>query len=217
MTYTEFISKQLVEYNVGQPIYTRSISERLGSTYGIPQKEASAAVAVVFKRAMSNTVFPNLRFYQKGIYYFTDVTPFGEVGINKEQLIADKYLLPNEGYETGFAELYRMGLTTQLPKERCIATNRATGSVRMDKKLNILIRPPKVKVTESNKAYLQFLDVLDIMEKAPVDAERPYELLGKYAEQTKLKYERLLALAYRYYSKKTILELAHTASEGGIL
>ena len=217
MSYTEFISKQLVEYDVGQPIYTRSISERLASTYGIPQKKASAAVAVVFKRIISNTVFPNLRFYQKGIYYFTAATPFGEVGINKEQLIADKYLLPNEGYETGFAELYRIGLTTQLPKERCIATNKATGSVRMDKKLNVLIRSPKTKVTESNKAYLQFLDVLDIMENAPVDAERPYELLGKYAEQSELKYERLLALADRYYTQKTIVALAHTANEGGML
>lgn len=217
MTYTEFISKQLAEYNVGQPIYTRDISKKLASTYEIPPKEASAAVAVVFKRVMSNTVFPNLRFYQNGIYYFTAVTPFGEIGINKEQLIADKYLLPNKGYETGFTVLHRIGLTTQLPKERCIATNRVTGSVRMDKKLNVLIRPPKARVTESNKLYLQFLDVLDIMENAPVDAERPYELLGKYAKQIGLKYEYLLALADRYYTKKTIVELAHTASEGGIL
>ena len=34
---------------------------------------------------------PELRCYQKGVYYRTAATPFGEIGINKEQLIADKY------------------------------------------------------------------------------------------------------------------------------
>ena len=63
---------------------------------------------------MDGAVLPELRCYQKGIYYRTSVTPFGEVGINKEKLIADKYLLPNIGYETGFTVMHQLGLTLSL-------------------------------------------------------------------------------------------------------
>ena len=51
------------------------------------------------------------------------MTPFGEVGINKEQLIADKYLLPNIGYETGFTVMHQLGLTSQMPRQRILAPN----------------------------------------------------------------------------------------------
>lgn len=217
MTYTEFVRDQIRSYKVGQPIYSAEISENLALAYGLPQKNAAGATAVAFKRITNDDSLPNLRFYQKGIYYFTDVTPFGEVGIDKESLIADKYLLPNEGYETGFTALYRIGLSTQLPRERCIVTNKATDRARTDARLGVTIRPPKTKVTKDNKAYLQLLDVLDLMEKAPVDAEQPYVLLAGYIKQMKLEYEHLLSLADRYYNKKTVIQLAHTASEGGLL
>ena len=172
-------------------------------------------MAVAFKRIMDSGAIPLLRFYQKGVYYLTEATPFGEVGIDKERLIADKYLLPDNGYETGAAMLHRLGLTSQLPKERCLATNKAIDCARMDAKLGVLIRPPKTKIDSHNKTYLQLLDVLDLMDKAPVDAPRPYALLANYIQRARLRYDLLLSLADRYYSKRTIIQLAHTASEGG--
>lgn len=216
MTYTEFICNQLNGFQTGQPIYTGNIAVRLAAEYELQQKEAAAATAVAFKRIMDDKNIPNLRFYQKGIYYLTTDTLFGEVSIDKERLIADKYLLPDAGYETGYTMLHRIGLTSQLPRERCLATNKATDCARMDRKLGVMVRPPKTTVNGTNKAYLQFLDVLDLMDKAPVDAEQPYALLANYIHQAGLEYELLLSLADRYYSKKTILQLAHTASEGGM-
>ncbi len=216
MTYAEFICTRLEGFPVGQPIYTGDIAVKLAEEYKLSAKEAAAATAVAFKRIMENEQQPNLRFYQKGIYYCTARTPFGEVGINKERLIADKYLLPDNGYETGFAILHRMGLTSQIPRERCFATNKVSDCARMDTKLGIMVRPPKTRINGENKAYLQFLDALDLMDKAPVDAEQPYALLANYIKRAELKYEHLLALADRYYNKKTILQLAHTAGEGGL-
>lgn len=213
MTYAEFICSGLAGLPTGQPIYSGDIAAKLAVEYGLPQKEATAATAVALKRIMDDEAVPNLRFYKKGIYYLTAVTPFGEVGIDKERLIADKYLLPDIGYETGYAVLHRMGLTSQLPKERCVATNKAADCTRMDHKLGVLVRPPKTTINKENKAYLQVLDVLDLMDKAPVDAEQPYALLADYIHQTGLKYETLLSLADRYYNKKTILQLAHTAGQ----
>ena len=99
-----------------------------------------------------------LRFYWKGIYFRTVTTLFGERGINKESLIADKYLLLDKGYETGFALIHNIGLATQMPKERVIAS---------------------------------------------------------HTHNLKLQYEKLLFLADRYYNKNTVIQLAHTAGEGG--
>jgi len=215
-TYMDFVYKTLLEIQVGTPVYTNQVAGKVAVIYDLGENEAAAATAVAIKRIMDGKVMSELRCYQKGIYYRTIVTPFGEVGINKEQLIADKYLLPDIGYETGFGVLHLMGLTTQMPRERILATNVAKDCARADKKLGVTIRPPKVKITADNKVYLQTLDVLDALEKAPIDVEQPYHAIAKHIYERKLQYRLLLALADHYYDKNTVLQLAHTASAGGI-
>lgn len=215
MTYQAFICNQIQQYQTSDPIYAADIAERLCKEYGLEPKAAAAATAVAFNRLMEKHTIPNLRFYQKGIYYLAAETPFGEVGVNKEKIIAEKYLLPDQGYETDFSALYRLGLTTQIPAERCLATNKASDCQRRDKKLNVLIRPAKTHITEDNKAYLQLLDVLDIMDKAPVDIIEPFGVLAEYIKKAKLNYRILLSYADKYYNKKTILKLARIASQGG--
>ncbi len=214
-TYVDFVCERLKKISAGIPIYTRQIAEEIAADYHLPEKEAAAAAAVAVKRIMDRKMMPDLRCYQKGIYYRTAVTPFGEVGVNKERLIADKYLLPDIGYETGLTVLHKLGLTSQIPRERVLATNAAKECMRADKKLDVMIRPPKVTVTAENKDYLQVLDVLDLMEKAPVDEEQPYRIIAEYIRKKELNYQTLLALADRYYNRNTVLRLAHTANTGG--
>lgn len=215
-TYVEYVCEELSKEQIGAPIYTGKIAEKMGKAFSLGPKAAAAANAVAFKRILDGKAMPDLRFYQKGIYYRTVETAFGEMGIDKEQLIADKYLLPDMGYETGPAVLHRMGLTTQMPRERLLATNVAKDCLRTDKKLGVAIRPPKVEVTAGNKAYLQTLDVLDMMKRTPVDEKHPYLVVARHIEKHKLRYDVLLSLAGHYYNRRTVLELAHTASAGGI-
>lgn len=216
-TYIEFTCDILKDAKIGAPIYTAQIAEQLSAAYQMDGKEAAAATAVAMKRIMDGAVLPELRCYQKGIYYRTSATLFGEVGINREQLIADKYLLPNIGYETGFAVMHRMGLTSQMPRQRVLATNLAKDCARTDKRLGVTIRPPKTPVTAENKGYLQVLDVLEMLDKAPVDEEHPYETIAQYIRGKKLNYEMLLAFANNFYNKNTVLQLANTASAGGMI
>ena len=216
-TYIDFTCDILKEVKVGVPVYTSQVADRLGTTYQLDSKEAAAATAVAIKRIMDGAIIPELRCYQKGIYYRTSVTPFGEVGINREQLIADKYLLPHIGYETGFTVMHSMGLTSQMPRQRILATNKAKDCARTDKKLGVTIRPPKVTVTAENKAYLQVLDVLEMLDKAPVDEERPYEIIAQHIRSQRLEYGTLLAFANSFYNKTTVLQLANTASAGGMI
>ena len=211
-TYVEFVYEELKKEQTGSPIYTGKIAANIEKTFNLEPKAAAAATAVAFKRILDGKVMPNLRIYQKGIYYRTVTTAFGETGINKEQLIADKYLLPDIGYETGPAILHRMGLTTQMPRERLLAANMAKNGMRFDKKLGVVVRPPKTEVTAGNKIYLQILDVLDMMKHTPVDEEQSYLVVAKHILKRKLKYNVLLTLSDRYYNRRTVLQLAHTAS-----
>lgn len=215
MTYTEYIRELILQKPIGMPIYTNIIAALLAEKFNLKDKDAALATAVAMKRIMDSKLIPDLRFYQKGIYFRTVITPFGERGINKEKLIADKYLLPDNGYETGFTLLHDIGLATQIPKERVIATNMARDCTRMDKKLGVTIRPPKAEINAENKSYLQTLDALELLDKAPIDAEYPYSVIANHIHKLKLQYEKLLYLADRYYNKNTVIQLAHTAGEGG--
>ena len=213
MTYTEYIRNYLERKDHGTPIYTDELAEAVSAEYGINKKKAAAAAAVAVKRIMDKGELPDLRCYQKGIYYRTADTPFGEMGINREQLIADKYLLHDNGYETGLRLLHHMGLTTQMPTEHLLATNAAKDCIRYDSKLGVSICPPKAPVNAENKAYLQTLDAIDLLDKAPVDVQDPYAILADHIRQNGLQYETLLYYADRYYNRKTIIRLAHTASQ----
>ena len=214
MTYMDYTCLLLEQMPTGTPIYINRLASDLAEHFSLDKKQAAAATSVAVKRIMDGNLVPDLRFYQKGIYYRTVVTPFGEKGIDKEKLIADKYLLPDKGYETGLALLHRLGLATQMPREHLIATNIAKECVRTDKKLGVTIKPPKVKIDADNKAYLQTLAALELLDKAPDDAEEPYQVMAKHIKEYGLHYGKLLFFADRYYNKNTIMQLAHTASEG---
>lgn len=214
--YTTFIREYIARQGIGEPIYSSHIAQALAESYQMEKADAAAATAVAVKRIMDGGMLPDLRCYQKGIYYRTAKTPFGEAGIHIEQLIADKYLLPDIGYETGLAVLHRLGLTTQMPRERVLATNAAKGGARVDVKLGVTVRPAKTIVTAENKEYLRLLDMLDLLERAPVDAPQPYAILAQHIRKAQLRYSRLLAYADRYYSRGTVLQVAHTANEGGL-
>ena len=209
--YIEYVCELIENKETGKPIYVHEISRCVAEMYNIPLKKAAGAVSVACKRIIDGRIIPELRFYQKGIYYRVTITPFGETGIDKEQLIEDKYLKNDNGYETGLVVLHRLGLTTQIPNERILATNKAGDCARMDKKLGVVVRPPKVEINADNKQYLKMLDVLDILDNAPVDAEQPYKIISEYIERLGLEYVRLLALANNYYNRNTILQLAHVA------
>ena len=212
-TYTAFIYDYIKSQEISAPIYSSRIAEAMAKYYGLASSAAAAATAVAIKRIVDRKSCPDLRFYQKGIYYRTSNTPFGESGICKEQLIADKYLLPDIGYETGLMVLHQMGLTSQVPRERVLATNAAKNGTRLDKKLGVTIRPAKTTITAENKEYLRILDLLSLMENTPVDVPCPYIILNQHVQKAGMHYDVLLAYADRYYSRLTVLQIARMASK----
>lgn len=213
--YTDFVIEKIREAPAGCPIYIGDIAKELAGYYSIDAKKASAAASVAIKRIIDNDKVKGLRIFKKGVYYIANETPFGETGIDKEKLVYNKYIQNGEGYIGGFMILYQMGLTTQIPRTKEIVTNAAKDCLRKDELLGVSIRPPKVAITEENKEYLRTLDAIELMDKAPVDVDHPYSILANHIRNKELKYDIMLALADKYYSKSTIYRLAHTASAGG--
>ena len=217
MTYCDYVVEYINNTPKSAPIYVADIGNMVRKDYKLPIEKANAAVSVAMKRIMTRKQVSDLRFYQKGIYYRAETTPFGDTGIDKELLIIRKYLDNDQGYETGTRLLYKIGLTTQLPNTRLIATNTAKVCIRHDEKLNVAVCPPRIRITRKNKDYLQLLDVLEMLDRTPIDAEDPYGILAEYIKQKDLEYGLLLALAYKYYPQRTIIHLAQTASESEMI
>lgn len=216
MSYVDYICYLVNQNEIAKPIYSARIAQKVAEKFAVSIKKAAQATAVALKRILASKLMNDLRFYKKGIYYRTKVTPFGELGIDKEAVIADKYLVGDNGYESGLYLLHKWGLTTQIPNEKVIVTNVVARGARKDQVLGIIIKSPKIAVNKDNKRYLQILDVLELLNRAPVDAEEPYQIIAELIDKLGLSYRMLLALAGEYYNGNTVKQLSKTAIAGGL-
>ena len=105
-----------------------------------------------------------------------------------------------------------------LPAEAigALADGSAQHRAKRDDALGIVIRAPRIPVNKENRFYLQFLDLLNMYDDVPVDAEDPYLLLGRFVQARGLDYGTLLHLADTHYNGNTIMKLAHVAGRQGV-
>ena len=209
LSYMDYICYLVKQSEIAKPIYSAGLAQKVAERFAMPIKKAAMATAVALKRILDGRLINDFRFYKKGIYY-------GELGIDKEAVIADKYLAGDNGYESGLSLLHKWGLTTQIPNEKVIVTNVVAHGARKDKVLGIVTKAPKIAVNKDNKRYLQILDVLELLNRAPVDAEEPYQIIAELIDKLGLSYRMLLALAGEYYNGNTVKQLSKTAIAGGL-
>lgn len=215
LTYTQYIQDRIACFGVGDPILVRDLGTSIATEYDMNDKKANAAAAVAVKRIIEAGTIPALRCFGKGIYYLTKQTVFGETGINKEKLIEIKYVNGDNGYETGATVMHKLGLTSLMPAERTFVSNNTQNRTRKDEMLDIIVKAPKTAITKDNRKYLQFLDLLNIFDEVPVDADEPYAILGGFVQTNGLDYGKLLNIADLHYNYDTIIRLAHVASSQG--
>ena len=103
--------------------------------------------------------------------------------------------------------MHKWGFTTQIPNERVIVTNRITKDIRKSKDLSITLRKSKLTINKDNIRYLQILDILNILDKAPVDVKELYKRIAELIAMFNLSYEYLLFLASEYYNENVIGKL----------
>lgn len=107
-----------------------------------------------------------LKRFDTGIYFIPKKTIFKSGStISAMQVIEKKYLKNKDkvcGYLSGYMLVNMVGLTTQVPMVYEVVSNNATTDYRkiMISKTKVIVRRPKVSVTDENVRILQFLDLL---------------------------------------------------------
>lgn len=107
-----------------------------------------------------------LKRFDTGIYFIPKKTIFKSGStISVMQVIEKKYLKNKDkvcGYLSGYMLFNMAGLTTQVPVVYEVVSNNATTDYRkiMISNTRVIVRRPKVPVTNENVRILQFLDLI---------------------------------------------------------
>lgn len=185
------------------PIFTQDIYDYVAGQ--LPETDKAVVNEYITRYARRN---PDFVRHQKGIYYKTVYTPFGQAGINTTELIKRTYLYDGGrviGYETGPSYMNKVGLTTQMPKFTFIATeNKKSRSID-----GIQLVKPVTDITEENYRYLQLLDMMDNRFKVHFEREKA-KVFRAFIDSYGLSYERLLNYAKLYRNTRIYQEIAET-------
>ena len=162
------------------------------------KKEEYSAASKSIERLIKKGVIKRI---STGVFYKPKKTVFGELKPDEEKIITP-YLFKNGkriAYITGLLLYNKMGLTTQIPKEISIASNKKRIYIS---KGNIKAKAVKsyVEVTNENYKLLELLDALKDFKKIPdLDKKSTISILShKISELNKKQIKELIEIALEY-------------------
>ncbi len=154
--------------------------------------------------------------FDSGIYYLPKKSIFKSGSQPTfEKVLEYKYLWDKNkrcGYISGLLFFNQMGLTTQVPMQYEIVTNKATNDYRETSlaKSRVIIRKPKVIITEKNYVILQFLDMLkDVDVYSEMSGTDLQNRLYRYMDDVGLELSDLESY-FSYYPDKLYKNLIET-------
>ena len=162
------------------------------------KKEEYSAASKSIERLIKKEIIKRI---STGLFYKPKQTVFGELQPDEEKIITP-YLFKNGkriAYVTGLLLYNKMGLTTQIPKEISIASNKKRIYIS---KGNIKANAVRsyVEVTYENYKFLEFLDALKDFNKIPdLDKKSAITILiNKILELNNGQRNELLEIALEY-------------------
>lgn len=173
------------------------------------------------KLATAETFAANHPEYQvnveyNGIYFLPKKTIFKSGSqLAPEKVLECKYLRDKDercGYVSGLMFFNQMGLTTQVPMMYEVVSNKATNDYRETSlaKSRVIVRKPKVPVTEKNYKALQFLDMLkDVDVYSEVTGKPLQDRLYRYMDDANLSISEMEPY-FAYYPDKLYKNLVET-------
>jgi len=188
--------------NIAKKIKGKIKTIETGNTFtykdlDIEKKEYSAASKSI-ERLIKKGIIKRISM---GIFYKPKQTVFGELKPDEEKIITS-YLFKNGkriAYITGLLLYNKMGITTQIPKEINIASNKKRIYIS---KGNIKASAVKsyVEVTDENYKFLELLDALKDFKKIPdLDKKSAITILTKKILELNNKQKKeLIKIALEY-------------------
>lgn len=154
--------------------------------------------------------------FDNGIYFLPKKTIFKSGSqLAPEKVLECKYLRDKDercGYVSGLMFFNQMGLTTQVPMMYEVVSNKATNDYRETSlaKSRVIVRKPKVPVTEKNYKDLQFLDMLKVVDVYSEVTGKPLqERLYRYMDDAHLSISEMEPY-FAYYPDKLYKNLVET-------
>lgn len=154
--------------------------------------------------------------FDNGIYFLPKKTIFKSGSqLAPEKVLECKYLRDKDercGYVSGLMFFNQMGLTTQVPMMYEVVSNKATNDYRETSlaKSRVIVRKPKVPVTEKNYKALQFLDMLkDVDVYSEVTGKPLQDRLYRYMDDANLSISEMDPY-FAYYPDKLYKNLVET-------
>ena len=154
--------------------------------------------------------------FDNGIYFLPKNTIFKSGSqLAPEKVLECKYLRDKDercGYVSGLMFFNQMGLTTQVPMMYEVVSNKATNDYRETSlaKSRVIVRKPKVPVTEKNYKALQFLDMLkDVDVYSEVTGKPLQDRLYRYMDDANLSISEMEPY-FAYYPDKLYKNLVET-------
>lgn len=154
--------------------------------------------------------------FDNGIYFLPKKTIFKSGSqLAPEKVLECKYLRDKDercGYVSGLMFFNQMGLTTQVPMMYEVVSNKATNDYRETSlaKSRVIVRKPKVPVTEKNYKDLQFLDMLkDVDVYSEVTGKPLQERLYRHMDDAHLSISEMEPY-FAYYPDKLYKKLVET-------
>ena len=184
------------------PITTDMVTAYMTERTGEPEDKVRKAVNVNLARLEREGLVSRIT---RGVYCKRIKTPFGDYVPSKDMIYGRWLVLDGDrviGYETGLSLMNQLGLVSQMPRKKWIATNNYTLPVPKD--VEIEVQKPRAAVTNENYKYLQILDMIDSITEAPVDAAAPEEIIREKTESAGLLPDRLILYARKFYPTKTL-------------
>lgn len=205
--YKEIVEEYIDRLKENEPIFIEDISDYICE---IDKKndiiKIKKNVNVIMNRLNNEK---KIKTFYKGIYYKPQKNIFGEMPLDKDKVIRKKYLEDKKGNIKGYisgAKLFnKLGLTTQVPNITEIVTNEATGINKYNnKKLNIIIKTPKIKLNNQNYLYLQLIEIIANKEKINIENKNYNEIIMKFIKENNLDFEKIIKYSRETKNKKVM-------------
>ncbi len=167
-SYRDILTRYIQEHKVEDAILTDQVVQYAAEELGKDAAEVKKAVNVTMARLEKDGYVIRLA---KGVYCKKVKTAFGFYMPNKDDLFCRQLLQDKDkiiGYETGLSALNRLGLVSQMPKKICIASN--LHQKRVPEGIQVEVRKPPIAVNSENYRYLQILDTIRDLDRAPAQA-----------------------------------------------
>ncbi|BAL01040.1 hypothetical protein OBV_38410 [Oscillibacter valericigenes Sjm18-20] len=205
LKYGEFIADTVQNMPFAAAIPTEVIANQLAERFILSYDQARKLTNVKLKRMADRG---EIERFQKGMYFHVKETVFGKATPDIDKMVM-KTLTEQDGekigYESGASLFNKLGLTTMIPRDIEITTNRYR--TNLPERCHIKVRRPPTVITDQNWKCLQLIDVVSALPNAHIDSDHPEQLLAAHIKKQQLDGLTLILTTRRYYPQKVVLRV----------